>query len=65
MLELVVKEMPTYVSEGIRAGRMTDQAAGARAPVQGHRSVSGSSRWPSNVAGPEGAAWTEGDSGRP
>ena len=63
MLELVTKEMSTYVSESIRAGRLNDQAAALVRLFKGiaqNRIVT----LAFEVAGPEGAAWTE-DTRRP
>ena len=58
MLELVTREMSSYVSESIRAGRLNDQAAALVRLFKGiaqNRIVT----LAFEAAGPEGAAWTE------
>ena len=60
MLELVVTELAERVSEGIRSGRMSDQAAGLVRLFKG-TSVSRVVTLALNTAGPSGAAWLEGD----
>jgi alkylation response protein AidB-like acyl-CoA dehydrogenase len=60
MLELVVNQLAERVSEGIRSGRMSDQAAGLVRLFKG-TSVSRVVTLALNTAGPSGAAWAEGD----
>jgi alkylation response protein AidB-like acyl-CoA dehydrogenase len=58
MLELVTKEMSTYVSDSIRAGRLNDQAAALVRLFKGiaqNRIVTIAFE----AAGPEGAAWVD------
>ena len=60
MLELVVNQLAERVAEGIRSGRMSDQAAGLVRLFKG-TSVSRVVTLALNTAGPSGAAWAEGD----
>jgi alkylation response protein AidB-like acyl-CoA dehydrogenase len=60
MLELVVNQLGERVGEGIRTGRMSDQAAGTVRLFKG-TSVSRIVTLAFDTAGPSGAAWTEDD----
>src|SRR5580704_949393 len=60
MLELVVNQRAERVGEGIRTGRMYDQAAGLVRLFKG-TSVSRVVTLALNTAGASGAAWAEGD----
>ena len=58
MLELVTREMSTYVSDSIRAGRLNDQAAALVRLFKGiaqNRIVTIAFE----ASGPEGAAWSD------
>jgi alkylation response protein AidB-like acyl-CoA dehydrogenase len=60
LLELVVNQLAERVGEGIRTGRMSDQAAGLVRLFKG-TSVSRLVTLAFDTAGPSGAAWTEDD----
>jgi alkylation response protein AidB-like acyl-CoA dehydrogenase len=60
MLELVVSQLAERVADGIRSGRMSDQAAGLVRLFKG-TSVSRTVTLAFDVAGPSGAAWAAGD----
>jgi hypothetical protein len=60
LLELVVNQLAERVGEGIRTGRMSDQAAGLVRLFKG-TSVSRLVTLAFDTAGPSGAAWSEDD----
>jgi alkylation response protein AidB-like acyl-CoA dehydrogenase len=60
MLELVVNQLGERIGEGIRTGRMSDQAAGTVRLFKG-TSVSRIVTLAFDTAGPSGAAWSDDD----